>query len=126
MATPSSVLIIEDDFEIRKALLDILRSEGYSVQAATDGQEALEVLRKGAQKPNVIILDLMMPVMDGWIFRNHQLQDPSIAKIPVIVITAEGTAKAKAKAMNAVAGIRKPIDLDELLGTLRTCLALEI
>lgn len=110
-----NILVIEDDLEIRNALVDILAAEGYAVQSATNGQEGLDLLRNGTRRPNVIILDLMMPVMDGWIFRNHQLQDPELSKIPVLVITADGNAQAKAKAMNALAGIRKPIDLDLLL-----------
>jgi CheY-like chemotaxis protein len=60
----------------------------------------------------------MMPVMDGWHFRNHQLQDPDFAKIPVVVITADGNAAQKAKAMNATAGLKKPIDLDRFLMTI--------
>jgi CheY-like chemotaxis protein len=112
-------MVIEDDHEIRSALVDILTAEGYRVLAASNGKEGLDLLRNGSPQPRTIILDLMMPVMDGWLFRNHQAQDAELAKIPVIVITADGNAKAKAKAMNATAGIRKPIDLDELLGTVR-------
>ena len=118
----SNILVIEDDLEIRNALTEILAAEGYSVQSAPNGQEGLDLLRKGNHRPHVIILDLMMPIMDGWIFRNHQLQDPELSKIPVLVITADGNAKAKAKAMNALAGIRKPIDLDELLEAIKTAI----
>jgi CheY-like chemotaxis protein len=119
--TPSNsqpVLVIEDDTEIREALKEILESEGYEVRTATNGQEGLDYLKSSATKPGIIVLDLMMPVMDGWHFRNHQLQDPEFAKIPVVVITADGNAAQKAKAMNATAGLKKPIDLDRFLTTI--------
>jgi CheY-like chemotaxis protein len=112
------VLVIEDDTEIREALKEILESEGYQVRTATNGQEGLDYLKSSATKPGIIVLDLMMPVMDGWHFRNHQLQDPDFAKIPVVVITADGNAAQKAKAMNAAAGLKKPIDLDRFLTTI--------
>lgn len=112
------VLVIEDDTEIREALKEILESEGYAVRTATNGQEGLDYLKSSATKPGIIVLDLMMPVMDGWHFRNHQLQDPDFAKIPVVVITADGNAAQKAKAMNATAGLKKPIDLDRFLMTI--------
>jgi CheY-like chemotaxis protein len=111
------ILVIEDDTEIREALKEILESEGYLVRTATNGQEGLDYLKSGATKPGIIVLDLMMPVMDGWNFRSHQLQDPDFAKIPVVVITADGNAAQKAKAMNATAGLKKPIDLDRFLTT---------
>lgn len=112
------VLIIEDDTEIREALSDILVSEGYAVQTANNGQEGLDYLKSQNEKPGIIILDLMMPIMDGWHFRDHQLQDPELAKIPVVVVTADGNASQKAKTMNATAGLKKPIDLDEFLETI--------
>jgi CheY-like chemotaxis protein len=120
MSVPKKpVLVIEDDTEIREALSDILSSEGYTVHTANNGQEGLDYLKTQRQKPGIIILDLMMPIMDGWHFRNHQLQDPDLAKIPVVIITADGNASQKAKAMNATAGLKKPIDLDEFLETIQ-------
>jgi CheY-like chemotaxis protein len=116
----NSILIIEDDGDIREALLEILTSEGYEVHTATHGQEGLDYLKTAPKPPGLIVLDLMMPVMDGWHFRNQQLQNAALARIPVIVITAEGNATQKAKAMNASAGISKPIDLDEFLKTIKT------
>jgi CheY-like chemotaxis protein len=116
--TPA-VLVVEDDEEIREALKEILSSEGYRVHTATNGQEGLDHLRSNSAKPGIIILDLMMPIMDGWHFRNHQLQDPDFAKIPVIVITADGNASQKAKAMNATAGLKKPLNLEEFLKTIQ-------
>jgi CheY-like chemotaxis protein len=112
-------LIIEDDLEIREALTEILSSEGYSVRIAKNGKEGLDSLKSVAPLPRLIILDLMMPIMDGWHFRNHQLQDPALAKIPVVVITADGNASQKARTMNAFAGLKKPIDLDEFLITIK-------
>jgi CheY-like chemotaxis protein len=81
------VLVVEDDAPIREALCAVLRDDGYAVAEAGDGQEALEFLRTHPT-PRVILLDLMMPVMDGWTFLREQAADPALAGIPVVVITA--------------------------------------
>jgi CheY-like chemotaxis protein len=69
--------------------------------------------------PSVILLDLMMPVMDGWQFRTEQLRDPALAAIPVILISADGTVREKAAALSAAAFLRKPIDVEQLLALVR-------
>ncbi|MGV3724397.1 MAG: response regulator [Actinomycetota bacterium] len=83
----SHLLVVDDDPLIRDGLADLLRSSGYSVATAEHGEIALDYLRKNAL-PRVIILDLMMPVMDGWEFRRRQSQDPTLAGIPTIVLSA--------------------------------------
>jgi CheY-like chemotaxis protein len=108
------VLLVEDDDDIRLALVEALRDEGIAVRAAANGADALQDLRHGSP-PCLIVLDLMMPVMDGWQFRDKQLEDPTLAAIPVVVLTADGNAKAKAKKMNAALGISKPVKLDALI-----------
>ena len=83
------VLIVEDDLDTREMLARFLEIAGYQVVLAANGVEALKVLRGGAVA-SVILLDLMMPVMDGWQFRDEQRRDPSMSHIPVVVVTAAG------------------------------------
>jgi CheY-like chemotaxis protein len=111
---PRHVLIVEDDADIRDALLSILRDEGYDVRGASNGQEALDQLRAG-HLPSVILLDLMMPVMNGWQFRAEQRTDPRLATIPVVVISADTQARQRAESLDAVAYIKKPIELEAVL-----------
>ncbi len=108
------VLVVEDDKDIRDGLVEILIEEGYGVGAVANGALALEYLRT-QRVPSVILLDLMMPVMDGWQFRNEQLKDAALASIPVIILTADGQAKQKAATMAAADGLTKPLRLHDLL-----------
>jgi CheY-like chemotaxis protein len=118
-----SVLIVDDDIDIRETITLILEDEGYVVASAANGEEALHYLRAHAQAlPHLILLDLMMPVMDGLEFRAEQQKDPKLATIPVVVITASGNAKERAKSMRANAMIQKPIALDTLLETIEKCI----
>jgi CheY-like chemotaxis protein len=110
------VLVVEDDEGIREALVDLLDSEGFSVTSAIHGADALERLRAASELPDVILLDLMMPVLDGWAFRAEQRQDPKLSAIPVVVITASRNADLTALAPKAF--LKKPIDFDELLRVL--------
>jgi CheY-like chemotaxis protein len=86
---PNTVLIIDDDLPVRTALRELFETEGYAVTLAANGRAALNHLRKGL-RPCVILLDLMMPVMDGWDFRQEQLADPDVRDIPVVILTAAG------------------------------------
>ncbi|HZH04282.1 MAG TPA: ATP-binding protein, partial [Myxococcaceae bacterium] len=106
---------MEDDPDLREGLADLLRSEGYDVACASNGAEALTSLRSG-QAADLIVLDLMMPTMDGWEFRMHQKRDPALASIPVMAITADDSPKAGA--IDATFVLRKPFQLDELLKSL--------
>ena len=101
---------------IREALTEILEDEGYKVAGAANGQEALEYLRQRPQ-PNLILLDLMMPVMNGWQFRQEQQLDPALAGIPVVVISADNSIQQRAATINASAYLAKPIQLETLLST---------
>jgi CheY-like chemotaxis protein len=85
-----TILIVDDDIDVRRSLSDFLEDEGYSVAAASNGRIALDLLRGGGVRPAVILLDLMMPGMDGWDFRQAQLEDPALASVPVVVVTASG------------------------------------
>lgn len=83
------VLLVEDEADIRDLLRDALDEDGFVVVTAANGREALEMLRTGL-RPAAIVLDLMMPSMNGWDFRQEQLKDPELRQIPVVVITAAG------------------------------------
>jgi CheY-like chemotaxis protein len=110
------VLIVEDDDGAREALSDCLEMEGISVAAARNGKEALDYLHR-APRPKVILLDLFMPVMTGWEFRTAQKQDKAIADIPVVVVTAFGSAVTKQIDANLI--MHKPLDLDRLISVIR-------
>jgi CheY-like chemotaxis protein len=94
---PVTVLIVDDDQAILDGLGELLENEGYRVATATDGRDALQQLRSGL-RPCVILLDLMMPGMDGWDFRHEQMKDDDLRDIPVVVITAAGFSEASVKA----------------------------
>ena len=81
------VLLVEDEQEIAQTVVELLSDHGYDVVAVRHGEAALNYLRNNPP-PRVILLDLMMPVMDGWEFRKHQLRDSSLAEIPVVIMTA--------------------------------------
>jgi CheY-like chemotaxis protein len=120
--SPPRVLVIDDDPSICSALSEVLQEEGFEVASATNGRAALDLLRDGPA-PSAILLDLMMPVMDGWDFRQVQLQDPGLRDIPVVVVTAAGfSAETIHTQFGAVALIPKPVPLIELLTVLgRAC-----
>ncbi|GAC1352566.1 MAG: response regulator [Polyangiales bacterium] len=115
------VLIVEDDQEIRDTLCEILSEEGYGVAGVENGMVALDWLRH-QPNPGVILLDLMMPIMNGWQFRAEQMRDPALAKIPVVIISATGSASQNVVPLDDPAAfIRKPIDLQKLLETVERC-----
>jgi CheY-like chemotaxis protein len=111
---PLAVLIVEDDFEIREILTEVLEDRGYSVAGAAHGEEALDWLHQH-QPPRLILLDLMMPVMDGRQFRAAQQADPRIADVPVIVLSADEADAGGASALGAVGHLQKPVRLATLL-----------
>jgi len=106
------VLVVEDDPDQRDAIVFALEAEGYSAIGAADGLEALELL-DGGTSPCLILLDLMMPEMDGVHFRMEQLKRPALADIPVIVVSAFGQ-MTRAKWLQAADYLPKPIELDRL------------
>lgn len=110
------VLIVEDDTDLRETLSQILTDEGYRVWSAEHGRAALECLRDGS-KPCLILLDLTMPVMNGWQFRAEQREDPDLAGIPVVVISAGANLAAQVGPLGIRDYIRKPIQLGQLLAT---------
>jgi CheY-like chemotaxis protein len=111
---PTRVLVIEDDPDLRQAMVAVLEACGYPAFGAANGRDALAVLHEG-RRPGLIVLDLMMPVMDGWQFRIAQLRQDDLAAIPTVVCTARTDAEVRALSMGAVACLCKPLDFDSLL-----------
>lgn len=109
-----SVLVVDDESDIREAVSEVLADEGYAVYGAGDGAEALRKAR--AFHPHLVLLDLMMPGMNGWEFRAAQRGDPELRDIPVVVLSALG----RVSGMEAADFIQKPFDLDRLLSAVRT------
>jgi CheY-like chemotaxis protein len=110
------VLIVEDDDDLREMMAHMLSIEGFEAATVSNGREALEYLHT-AIKPHVILLDLMMPVMDGWEFRRQQKADPDLAPVPVIVLSALD--QGRAATVDAAAFLKKPLDFDRLLALVR-------
>lgn len=113
-----TILLVEDDLDVREALAETLRDEGYEVECAADGEQALGYLRAGG-RPGLILLDLMMPRMSGSEFRMVQKIDPLLSHLPVVLLSADGRMEEKARALETAGAIRKPIDLDVLLATVQ-------
>jgi two-component system, chemotaxis family, chemotaxis protein CheY len=112
-ARKRKVLIIDDDRDIREVLGDVLADEGFTIEAAWNGAEALKRLQAGF-RPDVIILDLMMPVMDGMAFQKELKQNPELASIPVIGVTAAPSFDTDFETL------RKPLKLDALISRIQT------
>ena len=112
------VLIVDDDDEIRDSLSLILECEGFEAATASNGREALDYL-KSHPRPCAILLDLMMPIMSGEQFREEQLREAQLAQIPTVVVSAGDNSNRVAQALGAQGFIRKPIDIEKLLGYLR-------
>ena len=116
------VLLVEDDLDIRDELTQLLEDEGFQVTGAGNGLEAMNLLRQARLRkhpPNVILLDLMMPVMNGWQFLREQRQDPNLSAIPVVVMSAtSGLRRGAGEELAAAALLSKPVAFDTLVGAL--------
>jgi CheY-like chemotaxis protein len=117
-AANRTILLIEDDHDICEIVEQVLAEEGYETIAVSNGAEGLAHLRSEAPRPFVVVLDLMLPVMDAWQFRAEQMRHPELAKIPVVIFSANPKVGKHAESLGAAAVIRKPPDLDELLNVL--------
>jgi CheY-like chemotaxis protein len=118
MAGAKLILVVDDDEDTRDAIRQVLEAEGYKVAIAANGQQALELLRSGSI-PALIMLDLMMPVMSGEEFVDKQRRDPTLARIPVVILTAGGTIADKAASIHAAGYVRKPFTLEGLIAIAR-------
>jgi CheY-like chemotaxis protein len=119
MRNEAAVLLVDDDTELRDCVQEELEENGFEVRAAGDGQAALELLR--GWLPDLIVLDLNMPTLDGWQFRVRQLDDPRLAGIPVLATSADPSPKAAAIAADGF--LKKPFSTVELLSRLGKILA---
>ena len=118
--THGVVLVIDDDPDLRVSIASLLRSHGYRVIEARHGKDGLD--RLSEERPDVILLDLNMPVMDGWEFRTEQqrLVDERLAAVPVLLCTAELNGDKYKEDLNAAALLEKPLDLDRMLDAVKT------
>ncbi|HEU4735205.1 MAG TPA: response regulator [Kofleriaceae bacterium] len=112
------VLVVDDDRDIRDSLIEMLEEHGYHAAGAANGLEALAVLGASPDPPCLILLDLMMPVMDGQEFREEQLKNPAWAQIPVVAISAYSDAVARAHALDLEC-LRKPLALRPVIEMVR-------
>ena len=111
------ILVIEDDADIREVLSLLLSMEGFDVSVAEDGLSALEYLRSAAALPDLVLLDLVMPFMDGYQFRREQKLDPRLSQIPVIIMTANQLPEDQT--LGAAGFLRKPVALDQVVVSIR-------
>ena len=112
------VLIIDDDDDIRQTVADALELEHLVVHSARNGLEALEMIKAGL-RPCLILLDMMMPVMDGWQFAQALAADAEVSRLRVCIFSATGIRPSQAVPANVVAVLRKPVRLDTLLDVMR-------
>lgn len=114
----TAVMIVEDDDEIRELLAEMLADCGHLVSTARHGKDALELLRSKPQ-PNIVLLDLMMPVMDGWQMRAEMLADPKLAAIPVIILSGAADLQDGSEMLKAARVLTKPVKWRVLLESIR-------
>ena len=107
-----SILIVDDDTNVRDFLAQLISDAGYATMTAANGREALEAMR--TDPPHIVLLDLQMPVMDGWELRKHQLRDPAIAGVTVIAVTGHHDPRVVTEQLG-VRCVSKPIQFSELL-----------
>jgi CheY-like chemotaxis protein len=115
MSTSPTVLLVDDDLDLREAAAEALEDAGYHVVRADDGRRAMDEMTRGGLRPNLILLDMMMPNLDGWGFRAAQKQVPDIAEIPVVALTAYSLTEDERTQLDAAAILRKPVALEELM-----------
>jgi CheY-like chemotaxis protein len=117
-AAEPSVLVVDDDEDIRDVLSVLLETEGFHVDTAKDGVEALAQLKAGPP-PDVVLLDMMMPRMDGESLVREMKRDPAVAEVPVVIMSGHSAVREKAKSLAAAACLVKPVEVDELLRVVR-------
>jgi CheY-like chemotaxis protein len=113
------IMVVDDDRDVRDSIVEVLEDAEFRALPAMNGQEGLDLLRRTATKPCLILLDVMMPILDGWGFRAAQVSDPDLQSVPVVVLTAHASAAQTADQMRAAGFLRKPVALPTLLATVR-------
>lgn len=114
-------MVVDDDADIRDAVADVLSDEGYPVELAGNGREALDALVGGALKPSLILLDLMMPELDGWGLMAELQKRPDLSGIPVVVFSAQGVQSDTIAKMQVCGFLKKPLRLQDLLDLVGRC-----
>jgi CheY-like chemotaxis protein len=109
------ILVIDDDRELCEGLAEYLSLQGYAVQCATNGWEALRLLADSRTRPALILLDLVMPILDGWGFLAERGKDPLLRDVPVLILTGSHDVTQRAKEGGAIAVMRKPVEPQSLL-----------
>ncbi len=115
MNTQHRVLVVDDDPDIRETLVEVLQESGFEAVGASDGVEALQQLRDPEDRWCVVLLDLMMPNMDGRAFRAEQLRDPQLSPIPVVVVSATADLESTSEELQVAAHVTKPVALTDLV-----------
>ena len=118
MSMPAEILVVDDDYDIRDTMTEILSDHGYAVASAANGQDAIEWLRANG-KPHLVLLDWMMPVCDGPCFLRRQLADPALSSIPVVIVTAAPIERVANDAPDVEACLRKPVDVRTMLALIQ-------
>jgi CheY-like chemotaxis protein len=113
------ILIVDDDIATNEVLFELLREGGYNAYIARDGRMALEALRETQVLPSLILLDLVMPVMNGWEFRRAQLQEPRLASVPVELLSESVISKSDVPELRADGFLRKPVSVERLFELLK-------
>ena len=123
MGAGFSILVVDDDGDVRSTIAEVLREEGYTVHEAADGREALDKLASLEKLPDLILLDLMMPQMNGWEFRRWQLEDARLAAVRVVVISAfSPSASGMSRDLfRDIPRLQKPVKLTTLLEVVEQC-----
>ncbi|HEX2572667.1 MAG TPA: response regulator [Polyangia bacterium] len=114
----SCVCLVEDDPDIRGVIREFIYREGFGVVCASNGEEALAALRSGT-RPRLILLDLIMPVMNGWDFLRERAKDADLANVPVVLLSGDGEVEKHAESYAVAGCLRKPIDMESLIETVR-------
>ncbi len=113
-----TVLLVEDDLSLRTSLSELLQADGYRALAAGNGFEAVDLLRHEPH-PDLILLDLMMPVMNGWAFLKYRNEHPVLSSVPVVVTTGWKEVPGEAEVIGVQGYLRKPLDPKEVAATVR-------
>ena len=122
----NQVLIVDDDVDISNSLKEVFEDEGFDVHCSENGMEAMKYLHNVKKQPSLILLDLMMPIMNGEEFRDQQKHEPKIAHIPTMFMSAGGCEIVDKIKKNNEVFVKKPIELDNLLSKVQRLLASSI
>jgi CheY-like chemotaxis protein len=115
VSRPALLLVVDDDPDLRLVVTSVLERQGYRVLSAENGAAALDLLARADELPHLILLDMMMPVMNGWAFCAARDQDPNLARIPVVLFSAHAEIDAETEALHAVASLQKPLRAPQLV-----------